>query len=117
MRFSLEAAARFAGLTAFWIAILGFARFARRTPGFMLPCATRTLTRGLSFLIQLPNPLLQELPLRLLLGQGQSFLITRPGLSGPARPAIHICAGCMRPVIVCQFAMFQQRVDLRQTGR
>ena len=35
-------------------------------------------------LFQLPNPLLQELPLGLLLGQRQRLLIRRPGLSGPA---------------------------------
>ena len=45
------------------------------------------------FLFQLPNPLLQELPLRFLLGQRQSFLIRRPGLSGPAEPAVHIRTG------------------------
>jgi hypothetical protein len=46
-----------------------------------------------SFLFQLPNPLLQELPLRFLLGQGHSFLIRRPSLSCPAEPAVHICTG------------------------
>ena len=45
------------------------------------------------FLFQLPNPLLQELPLRFLLGQRQSFLIRGPSLSGPAEPAVHIRAG------------------------
>ena len=42
------------------------------------------------FLFQLPNPLLQELPLWFLLGQGQSFLIRGPGLRRPAEPAAHI---------------------------
>jgi hypothetical protein len=44
-----------------------------------------------NFLFQLPNPLLQELPLRFLLGQRQSFLIRGPSLSGPAEPAANIC--------------------------
>src|SRR6266481_5483233 len=68
------------------------------------------------FLFQLPNPLLQELPLWFLLGQRQSFLIRGPSLSGPAEPAVHIRAGGMRQVIICQFAMLQHRVDMRQTG-
>src|SRR5882762_9516228 len=67
------------------------------------------------FLFQLPNPPLQELPLWFLLGQRQSFLIRGPSLSCPAEPAVHICTGGMRPVIICQFAMFQHRVDMRQT--
>ncbi len=46
-----------------------------------------------SFLFQLPNPLLQELPLRFLLGQRQSFLISGPSLGCPAEPAAHIRAG------------------------
>ena len=37
------------------------------------------------FLFQLPNPLLQELPLWFLLGQRQSFLIRGPRLSRPTR--------------------------------
>ena len=45
------------------------------------------------FLFQLPNPLLQELPLWFLLGQRQSFLIRGPSLSCPAEPAVHICTG------------------------
>ena len=45
------------------------------------------------FLFQLPNPLLQELPLWFLLGQGQGFLISGPSLSCPAEPAAHICTG------------------------
>src|SRR6266481_1650713 len=68
------------------------------------------------FLFQLPNPLLQELPLWFLLGQGQSFLVRGPSLSCPAEPAVHIRAGGMRQVIICQFAMLQHRVDMRQTG-
>ncbi len=48
---------------------------------------------GYPFLFQLPNPLLQELPLWFLLGQRQSFLIRGPSLSCPAEPAVHICAG------------------------
>jgi hypothetical protein len=44
----------------------------------------------LIFLFQLPNPLLQELALWFLLGQGQSFLIRGPGLGGAAQPAVHI---------------------------
>src|SRR3984885_1374458 len=76
-----------------------------------------TENRQLSeFLFQLPNPLLQELPLRFLLGQRQRFLIRGPGLSGPAQPAAQLRAGRMRQVVICQFAMFQDRVDMRQTG-
>ncbi len=45
------------------------------------------------FLFQLPNPLLQELPLWFLLGQRQSFLISGPSLSCPAEPAVHIRTG------------------------
>ena len=37
-----------------------------------------------TFLLQLPNSLLQELPLWFLLGQGQRLLIRRPGLGCPA---------------------------------
>jgi hypothetical protein len=48
------------------------------------------------FLFQLPNPLLQELPLWVLLGQRQSFPVRRPSLSGPAQPAVHIRTGGMR---------------------
>src|ERR1700688_190192 len=70
----------------------------------------------LYFLFQLPNPFLQELPLWFLLGQRQRLLIRRLSLSCPAEPAVHICAGGMRQVIICQFAMFQHRVDMRQTG-
>ena len=44
-------------------------------------------------LFQLPNPLLQELPLWFLLGQRQSFLIRGPSLGCPAEPAVHICTG------------------------
>ncbi len=69
-----------------------------------------------SFSSQLPNPLLRKLLLRFLLGQRPSFLIRRPGLSGPAQPAVHIRAGCMRQVVIGQFALRQDRVDLRQTG-
>src|SRR5882724_4888676 len=47
----------------------------------------------LRFLFQLPNPLLQELPLGFLLGQRQSFLIRGPGLGCPAKPAVHIRTG------------------------
>jgi hypothetical protein len=50
-------------------------------------------TAAPNFLFQLPNPLLQELPLWFLLGQRQSFLISGPGLSGPAEPAVHIGTG------------------------
>jgi hypothetical protein len=39
---------------------------------------------------QLPNPLLQKLPLRFLLGQRQCFLIRAPGLRGPSQTAAHI---------------------------
>ncbi len=42
---------------------------------------------------QLSNPLLQELPLRFLLGQRQSLFIRNPGLGCPAQPAAHIRAG------------------------
>src|SRR5271165_5222613 len=69
----------------------------------------------LHFLFQLPNALLQELPLRFLLGQRQSFLIRGPSLSGPAEPAAHICTGGMRQVIIFHFAMLQHRIDMRQT--
>src|SRR5260370_47898 len=77
---------------------------------FPLRCAT-----GHS-LFQLPNPFLQELPLRFLLGQRQSFLIRSPSLSGPAQPAVQIGTGRMRQVVICQFAMFQHRVDMLQSG-
>jgi len=68
------------------------------------------------FLFQLPNPLLQELPLWFLLSQRQRLLIRSTSLSGPAEPAVHIGTGGMRQVIICQFAVFQHRVDIRQTG-
>src|ERR1700733_1720605 len=45
------------------------------------------------FLFQMPNPLLQELPLWFLLGQRQSSLIRGPSLSCPAEPAVHIRTG------------------------
>src|SRR5205809_7071911 len=48
---------------------------------------------GDHFLFQLPNPLLQEVPLRFLLGQRQRSLIRGPSLSRPAEPAVHICTG------------------------
>src|SRR3984885_3448274 len=67
------------------------------------------------YLFQLPNPLLQELPLWFLLGQGQSFLISGPSLSRPAEPAVHFCTRRMREVIIRQFAMFQHLVNMRQT--
>ena len=69
-----------------------------------------------SFLFQLPNPLLQELPFGFLLGQRQSFLIRGPSLGCPAVPAVHLRAGRMRQVIICQFAQFQHRIDLSQTS-
>jgi len=65
---------------------------------------------------RLPNPLLQELPLRFLLGQRQRLLIRGTSLSGPAEPAVHIWTRGMRQVIICQFTMFQHRVDMRQAG-
>jgi len=68
------------------------------------------------FLFQLLNPLLQELPLWFLLGQGQRLLIRRPSLSGPAEPAVHIGTGGMRQVVICQFALLQHCVYMRQTG-
>jgi dihydrofolate reductase len=51
--------------------------------------------KSLSFqlLFQLPDPVLQELALGFLLGQGQGLLIGRPGLGGPAEPAVHIGLG------------------------
>src|SRR5258708_38499152 len=70
----------------------------------------------LNFLFQLPNPLLQELALWFLLGQGQSLFIRGPSFDCSAEPAVHVCTGGMRQVIVGQFALFQHRVDLRQTG-
>src|SRR2546425_510750 len=82
--------------------------YALRPAGSISPSA--------SDLFQLPNPLLQELPLWFLLGQRQSFLIRGPSLGCPAEPAVHICAGGMRQVIICQFASFHHRVDKRQTG-
>ena len=48
---------------------------------------------GYHFLFQLPDPLLQELPLWFLLGQRQGFLIGGASLSCPAEPAVHICTG------------------------
>src|ERR1700678_73898 len=50
-------------------------------------------SKKFSFLFQLPNPLLQELPLRFLLGQRQSFLVSGASLGGPAEPAVHIGPG------------------------
>src|SRR6266851_781100 len=89
-----------------------------RISSFFCPIVVgETENRQLSqFLFQLPNPLLQELPLWFLLGQRQSFLIRGPSLSCPAEPAVHIRTGGMRQVIISQFAMFQHRVDMRQTG-
>jgi putative transposase len=53
-----------------------------------------TENRRLSiFLFQLPNPLLQELPLWFLLGQRQRLFIRSTSLSCPAEPAVHICTG------------------------
>lgn len=49
--------------------------------------------RHRTFFLQLPNPRLQELPLRFLLGQRQSFLIRGPGFGCPAQPAARIRAG------------------------
>ena len=48
-----------------------------------------------SRLLQLPQPPCEEPTLWLAPNQGQrqSFLIRRPGLSGPAQPAVHICTG------------------------
>src|SRR5207249_11528788 len=89
-----------------------------RSSSFCCPIVVgETENRQLSqFLFQLPNPLLQKLPLRFLLSQRQSFLIRGPSLSFPAEPAVHICTGGMRQVSIGQFAMFQHRVDMRQTG-
>src|SRR6267154_1692325 len=50
------------------------------------------------FLFQLPNPLLQELPLWFQLGQRQGFLIRGPSLSCPAEPAVHICTIALRDI-------------------
>jgi len=60
-----------------------------------LPLILFVLPKDSDFLgkAQLPNPLLQELSLRFLLGQRQSFLVRGPSLSGPAEPAVHICTG------------------------
>src|SRR5438034_1639609 len=89
---------------------------AHRSFSFCCPIVVgETENRQLSqFLFQLPNPLLQKLPLRFLLSQRQSFLIRGPSLSCPAEPAVHICTGGMRQVVIGQFAMFQHRVDMRQ---
>ncbi len=59
---------------------------------------------------------MQELPLWFLLGQRQRLFIGSTSLGCPAEPAVHIGTGGMRQVIVGQFAMFQHRVDMRQTG-
>ena len=89
-----------------------------RSSSFFCPIVVgETENRQVSqILFQLPDPLLQELPLRFLLGQRQSFLISRPSLSSPAEPAAHICTGGMRQVVIRQFALFQHRVDMRETG-
>src|SRR5437868_4346076 len=73
-----------------------------RSASFFCPIVVgETENRQLfEFLFQLPNPLLQELPLWFLLGQRQSFLIGRPSLGCPAEPAVHIRAGGMREVII-----------------
>jgi len=44
------------------------------------------------------------------------LLIRSPNLSGPAQPAAHICADRVRQVVICQCAVFQHRIDMRQTG-
>src|SRR5580704_12493701 len=89
-----------------------------RSSSFFCPIVVgETENRQLAqFLFQLSNPLLQELPLWFLLGQPQSSLIRGPSLGGPAEPAVHIRAGGMGQVVIFQFAMFQDSVDLRQTG-
>jgi hypothetical protein len=45
-----------------------------------------------------------------------TFSWSGPSFSGPAQPAIHICTGGMCKVIICQFALFQHRVDMPETG-
>jgi hypothetical protein len=80
--------------------------FSQRTREMGHPAGIHLRFLLTSLLFQLPNPLLQELPLRFLLGQGQRFLIRRPSLGCPAEPAIHICTGGMRQVIIGQVALF-----------
>src|SRR5579862_3092739 len=89
-----------------------------RSSSFFYPIVVgeSEIRQPLEFLFQLPDPFLQELPLRFLLGQRQRLLITSPSLSGPAEPAAQLCAGGMRQVVICQFAIFQHRVDLRQAS-
>jgi len=67
-----------------------FARVFREVNNVLL---LDVMQAGYLFLSQLPNSLLQELPLWFLLGQRQSFLIRGPGLSCPAKPAVNIRAG------------------------
>src|SRR5271165_405412 len=101
-----------------WFLWLVSCSLRNRSSSFFCPIVVgETENRHLSqFLFQLPNPLLQELPLWFLLSQRQSFLIRGPSLSCSAQPAVHICTGGMRQVIICQFAIFQHRVDMPQTG-
>jgi catechol 2,3-dioxygenase-like lactoylglutathione lyase family enzyme len=58
---------------------------------------------GEFFLFQIPNPLLQELPLWFLLGQRQSHLVRRPSLSCPAEPAMHWTTGRKRYQRIVQY--------------
>jgi hypothetical protein len=63
-------------------------------------------SRGELPLLQFLEAPREELPLWFLLGQRQRFLIRRPSLGCPAEPAVHIGAGGMRQVIICQVALF-----------
>jgi len=65
--------------------------------------------------ISMPNPLLQELPLWFLLRQRQSFLIRGP--TSAVLPSLRTYPhGLNAPNSIRQFALFQHRVDLRQTS-
>jgi hypothetical protein len=64
------------------------------------------------FLFQLPNPLLQKLPLWFLVGSGPTPFHKTPEPQPSCRTCRTYPHGGMRQVIICQFAMFQHRVDM-----
>src|ERR1700735_3262560 len=78
--------------------------------------AAPEFARWWRFFFYRADSLLEELALGFRLGQGQIFLIRGPSLGGPAESAAHICTRGMRQIIIGQFAVFQHRVDMRQSG-
>src|SRR6476469_1246217 len=79
-------------------------------------CTEKIDSRSELLLIQFRKPSCEKSPLWFLLGKGQCLLIRRTSLICPAEPAVHIRTGGMRQVIIRQFAMFEHRVNMRQTG-